>query len=155
MDRLSRTHDVEPVLIERLSWSECLRRKATCDIFYDQPVLGYGSNAIEAWAMGIPVLAGVEDPSVRDRMLKTWGELPFFETTEAMLEADLRRLIDDADLRRTYAKLGYRHVIRWHKYQAVSHRLRPILERAAATMPGQGSKRLDSGFYLHRLTETA
>jgi len=48
---------VEPVLIEGKTNAECLAIKATCDALYDQTELGYGVNAIEAWALGLPVIA--------------------------------------------------------------------------------------------------
>ena len=61
-------------------------RKGRADVFVDQMILGYGCNAIEAWGMGIPVIAGVDPekaPSIimqtipldtRDRMLQLWGD---------------------------------------------------------------------------------
>jgi hypothetical protein len=141
MDRLSRRYDVEPVLIERAAWTDCLKRKGTCDVVYDQSELGYGSNAIEAWAMGIPVLAGVVDPLVGSKMLETWGRLPFLETSEETLEADLERMIVDSELRHQYAERGTDHVERWHSYAAVEARLMPIFRAASPTVPGAGAKR--------------
>lgn len=127
MDRLAARHDVETVVIEQMSWRDCLRLKATCDVFYDQPELGYGSNAIEAWAMGIPVLAGVSDDEVRSAMLSRWGRLPFIETSVDTLERDLERVIESHDLRREYGRIGFRHVSRWHSDASVRSRLTRLL----------------------------
>lgn len=157
MDRLSSRYDVEAVLIERMSWKECLRRKATLDVLFDQPVLGYGSNAIEAWAMGIPVMAGVVDRTVRSAMLERWGVLPFIETSTRTLEEDLERVILDADLRADYARIGSAHVERWHAEAAVVQRMTDIFHRAHPTVPGGSIKRrnppriLTSGIYAHNL----
>lgn len=140
MDRLSTRYDVETVLIERLPWQDCLRRKATLDVLFDQPVLGYGSNAIEAWAMGIPVMAGVSDQTVRAAMLGRWTVLPFIETSTRTIEQDLERVIVEADLRSEYAAIGAAHVERWHSEAAVVERLAPILAGAPRTEPG-GSRR--------------
>ena len=57
-DRLRRDVEIEVDLIERVTHAECIRRKAMADIYYDQVLVGYGVNAIEAWGMGIPVIAG-------------------------------------------------------------------------------------------------
>jgi hypothetical protein len=157
MDRLSTRYDVEPVLIERTSWKDCLRRKATMDVLFDQPILGYGSNAIEAWAMGIPVMAGVADQTVRAAMLERWTVLPFIETSIRTLEDDLERVIRNADLRDEYARIGSAHVERWHSEPAVVERMTEIFGRAKATVPGGSAKRrnpprlLTSGIYAHNL----
>lgn len=141
MDRLSKRYDVEPVLIEQMSWRDCLRIKATLDVLFDQPILGYGSNAIEAWAMGIPVMAGVSDQTVRAAMLDRWSRLPFIETSTATLEDDLERVIVDADLRAEYARLGSAHVSRWHSESVVVERMERIFGSAHKTMPGGFAKR--------------
>jgi len=52
---LEKKYPVKLVLIENLSYQEALKRKRSCHIFIDQiGNLGYGMNAIEALAMGIP-----------------------------------------------------------------------------------------------------
>lgn len=142
MDRLSKRLPVRPVLIEGASWSDCLARKAECDIWFDQPTLGYGSNAIEAWAMGMPVLAGVTDPSVREAMECRWGWLPFLQTTEAQLEENIERLVLDADLRHRYAELGTRHVERWHADASVAERLEAVIRSVGPSTPGGRLRRI-------------
>jgi hypothetical protein len=157
MDRLSTRFDVEAVLIERTSWRDCLARKATMDVLFDQPILGYGSNAIEAWAMGIPVLAGVADQTVRAAMLERWTVLPFIETSTRTLEQDLERVIVEAELREEYAVIGSAHVERWHSEAAVVDRVSDVFRRATPTVPGGSGKRrnpprvLTSGMYAHKV----
>ena len=68
--------------------ADVLALKAQADILFDQVILGYGNNAIEAMGMGIPVIAGVQDDNVRRAMLDRWGSLPWYDATEA---DDLRR----------------------------------------------------------------
>lgn len=118
------THDI----IRRRTWAECLRRKARADIFFDQISLGYGNNAIEAWAMGIPVLSGVSNESkvltvpahaVVERMLYEFGgELPFLRTNGRDLARDVRRLVHDLDLREHWARIGSDHVRRFHSHDS-------------------------------------
>lgn len=134
--RLQARHPVELVLIEQERWATCLRRKATADIFYDQLELGYGNNAIEAWAMGIPVVAGAADPAVRAAMRRRWGRLPFQQTTPDQLEARLEALITSERARQEWAHAGTEHVERWHDERVVIPQLLEIYSAALPTQPG-------------------
>ena len=132
---------VELDLIERVTWAECLRRKAAADIYFDQVTLGYGCNAVEAWGMGMPVVAGV-DPAraekighpipatTRDLMVKEWGSLPFVEATEAGIADALRPMVQSADLRAEWAAKGMEHTRRFHDDAAALERLTDLYLRA-------------------------
>ncbi len=141
MKQLEERLPVEMVLIEHQPWVNCLNVKATVDVFFDQPILGYGVNAIEAWAMGIPVIAGVENPIVREGMLDKWDVLPFYETTEETLYDALSAMVQDADLRAEYSKLGTQHVERWHSEAVTVKALKDIYHSAPKTTPGGHEKR--------------
>lgn len=121
-------YSIEFDLIEGVSWSECLRRKGQADIFVDQLILGYGGNAVEAWAMGQPVVAGVVDPNVRAAMVERWGGLPFLEATPATLTDRLEELIVDQSLRDHWAQLGLAFVRRYHDHRVVAHQLAAVYE---------------------------
>lgn len=134
---------IELDLIERVKNEECLRRKGTADVYFDQVFLGYGCNAIEAWGMGIPVIAGV-DPEraprrmrqkvaagTRDLMLETWGEMPFYEATEDTI-ADALVAMTDARTRAIWAERGLEHVTRWHDEAFTVALFQGIYERAVA-----------------------
>lgn len=137
-------YPVELDVIEGVPWSQCLARKARADIFVDQMLLGFGCNAIEAWAMGIPVIAGVDPEgaaavnhtipdSTRDRMLTEFGgELPFYEASEATLADSLRALVADAELRATWAARGSAYVERFHAERPALERLLQLYQRALA-----------------------
>lgn len=140
--RLGEKYPVELVLIEHTAWAKCLQIKATADIFVDQLLLGYGSNAIEAWAMGIPVVAGVEDRKVAERMQVLWGELPFYRATEANLEKRLEKVIQSESLRDEYAAKGLAHVDRFHDERKVVALLQGIYADAPRTVPGPTRARL-------------
>lgn len=131
MDRIMARHPhVSYDLIEQVSWNECLRRKAAADVFYDQMILGYGNNAIEAWGMGIPVIAGVEFGEVRERMTHEWGDLPFAEATVDSLEHVIEDMVCDVGLREFYARLGRRHVERFHDERVVVRNFQSVYRRA-------------------------
>jgi len=121
---------VELELVERLPYADNLGRKAGADIVVDQLVLGYGLNAIEAWAMGIPVVAGVVDPAVRAEMVRRFGVLPFVEATPQTLERVLERLVRSPTRRARSAAVGRAHVERFHSQAAVVDRLEPIYRDA-------------------------
>lgn len=118
-------------LIEKVPWSECLRRKARADISFDQVILGYGNNAIEAWAMGIPVIAGIDDevvPGTRELMLAEFGgQLPFYEATEDTIREALDAM-RDPDLRAEYARRGLEHVWRFHDERKVAAQLLEVYQ---------------------------
>lgn len=119
-------------LIERQNWNECLRRKALADIYIDQLNLGYGNNAVEAWGMGIPVVAGIADEKVRAAMLARWGTLPFKEANETNLEGQLAELIVDAEYRLHWSRAGLGHVRRYHEEFKVAAYLADIYHEAVA-----------------------
>lgn len=144
LDRLSHRYSFEFDLIENVPWRACLSRKAKADIFIDQLVLGYGNNAIEAWAMGIPVVAGVERADVRARMLERWGDLPFYEAGPEDLESRLAELILSKSLREEWGERGRAHVQRWHDEINVVERLKDVYGSA---------KRSSGSVRLHTIRE--
>lgn len=147
MDRLKERFNVEVVFIENEPWATCLARKGTVDIFYDQLGLGYGSNAVEAWGMGLPVIAGVTDPRVRALMLERWGRLPFLEATTDSLEKAIALLIGSESMRREYAAIGSEHFDRWHDERAVAPRLVDLYGSAKPTFPGPVRNKPDRRFH--------
>jgi hypothetical protein len=116
--------------IRHMQWSEVMAQKATADIYFDQVILGYGNNAIEAWGMGIPVVAGAEDPAVRALMVERFGRLPFVEATEQTIEQALERLIQSEQMRAEYSAIGLAHVQRFHDDRVVVAQLQDIYAAA-------------------------
>jgi hypothetical protein len=136
--RLGRETAITVDLIEGVTHAECLRRKAAADIYYDQVLVGYGVNAIEAWGMGIPVVAGASKSQsaahgiaipdgVLDEMRRRFGCLPFVLADETTIYDALRSLVDP-DARQKAAERGLAHVRRFHSPEAVVAALRPIYE---------------------------
>lgn len=128
------TDGITPELIEGVQWVVCLSRKGLCDVYVDQLKLGYGCNTIECWAMGIPVIAGWEDPRDRERFLEQTGEtdVPFFEATEANVAEKIGELMDNPQLRKEYGERGRAFAEKFHSEEAVVARLRPIYEATLA-----------------------
>lgn len=114
--RLGRELPVEVILIERRPWAECLKLKARADIYFDQVTLGYGNNAIEAWGIGLPVIAGGAADTL-DEMQRRFGALPFFLADEASIYDALRWLAEAAH-RAEWIDAGRAHVERFHSEAA-------------------------------------
>lgn len=122
--RLQKTHDVELVLLEGVTNATVLAEKARADIVYDQLAYGYGCNSIEAWGMGVPVIAGADDWTL-DRMHQEFnGELPFALATDKTLGKVLTALVESSDMRAEYGDRGYTHALTYHDEL-------PALERLA------------------------
>lgn len=129
-----RGYPVELVLIEHQTHRNTLLAKAKgVDVYVDQLKLGYGCNAIEAWAMGIPVIAGFSQyPEWRAHAQRRWGggTLPFVEANEENLYEVLRAVADDDDLRDAAGRHGRSHVEQFHSERAVVRLLSYIYDRA-------------------------
>lgn len=143
---------VEVDLIEGVSWRECLRRKAACDIYVDELTLGYGMNALECWAMGMPVVSGIADPQFRRDALEAWGQLPWADANADTLEAVVGQLIDFAVIRQGYADRGREFAYRYHSPAAVIDRLSTLLVRVRAQFARRARTGLTHGV-RYRLAE--
>jgi glycosyltransferase involved in cell wall biosynthesis len=122
-------YPVDLDLIEHRPWKECLERKAKADIYFDQVILGYGCNAIEAWGMGIPVVAGAQDETL-DEMERRFGHLPFYHATEETIYEALRELVEDPELRQRYGQIGNEYVRKYHDEPVVVEQLKGLYRRA-------------------------
>ena len=123
VERLAQRYPIVFDLIERVPNAECLRRKATADIFIDELTLGYGLNALECWSMGIPVVSGIADPETEARMLADFPALPFVNATAQTLEAKVTSLIESPRERWQWGVHGAAHVKRFHTPQALVERM--------------------------------
>ena len=128
-ERLGKEVEVEVVLIEGKSWEECLQLKASCDILYDQVAFGYGGNAIEAWGMGMPVIAGGPG-NVLAEYERRFGYIPFRVADRGSIYEALRSLVDPA-ARMFYGQMGSAHAQKYHSHRAVVDVLSPIYEEVA------------------------
>ena len=113
------------------TWRRCLELKASAHLYFDQHLLGYGNNALEAWAMGMPVIAGASDLII-DRMRREWGYLPFYRMgLPGLLDLDVGAMARSADLRSEWAERGMAHIARYHTPEAVAERAHELYELVA------------------------
>lgn len=114
------------VLISKKPWVQCLVTKAASQIFIDQLLLGYGNNAIEAWAMSLPVVAGAP-LAILSRMRQEFGgSLPFAEANPGTLTDVVRSLAASEELRAEWGAIGLAHIDRYHVPDAWAERTRAL-----------------------------
>lgn len=116
----ARGYPIEPVLVgDGTPHADVLAAKAMCDAAFDSFWLGLQCSGLEAAAMGLPVIAG--DDTVAERMRARYGEVPYtFADSEEQLEAQLVRLMDDAEFRYREAERVSQHVLEHHDESAVA-----------------------------------
>ena len=80
---------------------------------------GVGVSAVEAMAIGVPVLLGTLESSLR-HMRKSWGQLPFWPSTKEELPQQLALLKEDPALREWWTERGSTHVRENHDDKKVA-----------------------------------
>jgi len=136
---------IELELVENKTWAECLERKAQADIVFDQIMFGYGCNAVEAWGLGIPVIAGGDDWTL-SKMREMWGGLPFYLASEDTLKERIREMVKSKALRAEWAGHGMAHVRKYHDEKPALEKLAELYALSMKTyqsgrgIPGKEAK---------------
>jgi len=106
-------------LVEAATRAQVLDRIRAGHVLVDQLLLGwYGALAVEAMAIGRPVLCYVREDEPDDNPFGT--ELPIVRTSPEILAADLRRLVTDANLRRSLGEDGRSFAAARHDPRAIA-----------------------------------
>ena len=121
--------NVKTVLIEKMSNYGCITEKAKCDILFDQMMLSYGTNALEAWAFGMPVLCGANNYAlgVMDEHLGYRPHIQVINKDE--LKGKLIELIKSKALRDKWGTIGRKYVEQFHSYPAAAAHAIKIYEK--------------------------
>jgi glycosyltransferase involved in cell wall biosynthesis len=116
--------DVELEIVEGLDHREAFERYRNADIVVDQLNAGwYGVFAIEAMALGKPVVTFLHDEAVA-RTQEAFGvEVPIVSATKETLADVLRPLAESPDERRRIGAASRTYVERVHDADAVAARL--------------------------------
>jgi glycosyltransferase involved in cell wall biosynthesis len=117
-------------LVEGLHHDEAFERYRAADIVVDQLNAGwYGLFAIEAMALGKPVVAFLHDEAVR-RTEEAFGtRVPIVSATAETLRETLRPLVADAARRRDVGIASRAYVERVHDVERVADRLLDLYRR--------------------------
>ncbi len=122
--------DVELDVVEGLPHEQARERYRRADIVVDQLNAGwYGLFAIEAMAMGKPVLTFLHEEAVR-RTEEAFGvRVPLVPTTKETLADDLRPLVASTDERRRIGAESRAYVERMHDVDRMADRLLALYAR--------------------------
>jgi glycosyltransferase involved in cell wall biosynthesis len=122
--------DADLELVEGLHHDEAFERYRAADIVVDQLNAGwYGVFAIEAMALGKPVVTFLHDEAVR-RTEEAFGtRVPLVPATKETLREALRPLVADAALRRRVGAESRAYVERMHDLEQVADRLLALYAR--------------------------
>ncbi len=122
--------DADLELVEGLHHDEAFERYRAADIVVDQLNAGwYGLFAIEAMALGKPVVTFLHDEAVR-RTEEAFGtRVPIVSATAETLRETLRPLVADAARRREVGAASRAYVERVHDLEHVTDRLLGLYAR--------------------------
>jgi len=127
VEALQELDGVQVDLIEGVSNAECLNRKASADLYVDQFELGYGVNALEAWALGVPVVAGAKR-DIAALIEEHIGYLPFVCCRPEELAGQVEQLRVDGRIYVEACDRGMAYVRDFHDPVKVARRLVELYE---------------------------
>ena len=122
LELLKKDFPIEIVLIEDLSYKKALEIKQSCDLFVDQiGDLGYGINALEALAMGIPTATSL----VRG-FAKAYPDHPFIDISDEKIGEKLVPFLKNPQLRMERARAGRAWLEKYHDARKVVRRIHEL-----------------------------
>lgn len=121
------------ILLENIKNEKVLQILANeCDILIEQVIYqGYGLNAIEGMANGVPVLSNLNNDAYLNvfRRYSYLNECPILSTTPETLKNNLRLLIANKDLRLELGKLGIEYTKKYHSYKSSQYLYKSVLNK--------------------------
>jgi len=121
---------VDLELVEGLPNDEALERYKAADIIVDQLKVGwYGVFAIEAMALGKPVVCYLHDDALRRTEAAFGTKVPLVAATEETLAERLRPLVESAAQRQSVGAAGRAYVEQLHDADRIADQLIDIYER--------------------------
>ena len=123
--------EVELLLVEGVTRDEARAAYEQADLVVDQLITGwYGAVAVEAMALGKPVLAHLHPDDLERVPSELAEELPVIDATPTTVETVLRELVTDGGRLTELGRAGRRFVERWHDPRAVARTTKEIYEAA-------------------------
>ncbi len=116
---------IELVLVEGAPRAEARRALERADVVVDQLLTGwYGGIAVEAMALGNPVVAHLEPDDVARVPTKLAEEIPIVRATPESIESVLRELLTQPERLEELGRAGRQFVERWHDPRRVAQTTR-------------------------------
>jgi len=129
INELKKTHPVELVLVENVSYQDALKMYQSADIIVDQMRIGwYGGLALEAMKMGIPVACYINDSDLQfiPEMMKVALKESIININKDNLMERLIELIQNRDLLNTISDNGFDYVQEFHNPDIL---IKSVIER--------------------------
>lgn len=128
-------YQFELVMVENMSNVEARRCYETIDVLVDQLFAGwYGGVAVEAMALGKPVLVYIRQEDLHFIPEEMCSDLPFIQVTPSTIEAGLRAVLDMSRHELlAVAKQSRAYVEKWHDPLAIAQRVKQDYELALRT----------------------
>jgi glycosyltransferase involved in cell wall biosynthesis len=123
---------VDLEIVEGVTHTEARRRYAAADIVIDQLKVGwYGVFAIEAMAMGKPVVCFLHDDALSETEKEFQTTVPIVSATPETLEQKLHPLVDSIELRQSIGASSRKYAEQLHDVDRIADQLIAIYERIA------------------------
>ncbi|GJQ37333.1 MAG: hypothetical protein JETCAE01_33430 [Anaerolineaceae bacterium] len=138
-DRLRKAgYEFELDLVEGVSNQEAKERYAAIDVLIDQLYAGwYGGLAVEAMALGKPVLVYIREGDLGFIPEEMREDMPFIQVTPATIEDGMKRVLEmPREELLSLAKRSRAYVERWHDPMEIAKRIKSDIE--TATKEAQG-----------------
>ena len=125
-------YQFELIMVENMSNAEARRCYETIDVLVDQLFAGwYGGVAVEAMALGKPVLVYIRQEDLHSIPEDMRADLPFIQVTPSTIEAGLRAVLDMSRQELlALAKKSRAYVEKWHDPVAIAQRVKQDYELA-------------------------
>jgi hypothetical protein len=119
-------------LVQQVTYAQCIQRKARGHLLVDQFRYGYGNNAMEAWALGMPAIGGFWGSLWHRTILAYAGYLPFAlaEGTVESIRETIIRLQDDPAFYCEIQDQGRQFFFAYHHAPVVARRAVEFYEQA-------------------------
>ncbi len=112
--KLAQKYPIKLLLIEKMSHEKALELYQQGDICIDQIKVGwYGSFAVEAMSLSMPVIAYLRGKDLR-QYVPFWQEIPIVNADANTLEDNLRMLIENPRLRNQLGKKSKEYIKKYH-----------------------------------------
>lgn len=124
--------NVELILLEQKKNTEVKEMMQEIDILADQIVLsGYGLNAIEGLASGLPVLSNLESEYYmrHNRRYSFLNECPILSTNHESLKLHLRTLIMQPELREQLGRASRQYAEKYHSHNTSIYMFEKIYDK--------------------------
>lgn len=140
--------DIELILIEKCKNDSLMEILSNADILADQLLLpGYGLAAVEGMALGLPVIANLENEEYTAifRRYSFLDECPIVSATPETISNVLRALSRSSGLREELGQAGIKYVEKYHSYKSAQYLFESIIKHI------EGRKDIDLMNLFHPL----